>query len=170
MNAVDTCAGCGFGYDDALVPTVSPALRDHAARYAALLTATDPAALRARPAPGTWSGLEYACHLRDVLLVQRERLLAARRSATPPTAEPMGRDERVEHDGYATQAPADVARQLVDAALLFTHALDRLTPADLDRQLRYTYPQPALRSLRWLALHTLHEARHHLLDIRRGLP
>ncbi len=38
----------------------------------------------------------------------------------------MGRDERVDHDGYADQDPAAVARQLVDAADLFANVLDRL--------------------------------------------
>ncbi|MFI9505092.1 DinB family protein [Nocardia sp. NPDC052566] len=160
------CAECGFDYDEALVPTATSTIRDYAAQYAALLTTADPAALRTRTAPDIWSGLEYACHMRDVLLVQRERLLAARRAEIPPTAEPMGRDERVEHDGYAAQHPDDVARQLTDAAMLFTHAFDRLGPDDQRRELVYSYPEPAHRSLRWLALHTVHELRHHLLDIR----
>jgi hypothetical protein len=74
--------------------------------------------LRTRSRPGVWSPLEYACHLRDVLLVQRERVLAAR-STNRPDCYPMGRDERVEHDGYAEQEPEDVARQLAAAAQLF---------------------------------------------------
>lgn len=135
--------------------------------YAELLTA-ESSALRLRPAPQVWSPLEYACHMRDVLLVQRERLLAARRYDTP-VAEPMGRDERVELDGYADQEPTDVARQLREAALLFAHSLDRLSTADWERTLIYTYPERAERSLRWLAVHTLHELRHHLLDMRRHL-
>lgn len=106
--------------------------------------------------------------MRDVLLVQRERVLAARR-LDGLVAESMGRDERVEHDGYALQTPTDVARQLHDATLLFANVLDRLSPDDWDRTLTYTYPQREERSLRWLAVHTLHELRHHLLDMRRQL-
>jgi hypothetical protein len=113
-----------------------------------------------------WSPLEYACHVRDVLIVQRERVLAARATDTPE-AHPMGREDRVTHDGYADQRPADVARQLQDAALLFAGVLDRLSPTDWDRTLIYTYPERQERTLRWLAVHTLHELRHHLLDIRR---
>jgi hypothetical protein len=30
----------------------------------------------------------------------------------------------------------------------------------------YTYPEREERSLRWLAVHTLHELRHHLRDMR----
>ncbi|MGP4113440.1 DinB family protein [Streptomyces sp. 4N509B] len=161
------CAACGFAYDLAQAPDVSGLARRHADDYARLLRA-EPSALRQRPAADVWSPLEYACHVRDVLLVQRERVLAARRRDTP-VAEPMGRDERVEHDGYADQAPADVARQLRDAAGLFGGALDRLSAADWERTLIYSYPEPEERSLRWLAVHTLHELRHHLLDMRRQL-
>lgn len=161
------CTECGFAYDLTLAPTVPALARDSAETYAGLLRA-EPSVLRRRPAPDVWSPLEYACHMRDVLLVQRERVLAARRNDTP-VAEPMGRDERVEHDGYADQQPADVARQLAEAALLFGNTLDRLSPADWERTLIYTYPERQERSLRWLAVHTLHELRHHLLDIRRQL-
>jgi hypothetical protein len=35
--------------------------------------------LRTRPQPHVWSPLEYGCHVRDMLLVQRERVLTARR-------------------------------------------------------------------------------------------
>ena len=86
-----------------------------------------------------------------------------------PTFDPMGRDERVEHDGYAEQKPADVARQLSDAAHLFANVLGRLGPEDWDRNVSYNYPKPLERSLRWVAVHTVHEVRHHLLDVRRQL-
>ena len=103
-----------------------------------------------------------------MLLVQRERVLAARRVDRPQCA-PMGREERVEHDGYAEQEPRDVARQLTDAAALFGNVLTRLSAQDWDRTVVYNYPQTRERSLRWLAMHTAHEAQHHLLDIRRIL-
>ncbi|MFJ4776265.1 DinB family protein [Streptomyces sp. NPDC088762] len=161
------CAECGFAYDLALAPRVSALVEGHARAYADLLGAEAPG-LRRRSAPQVWSPLEYACHMRDVLLVQRERVLAARRRDVP-VAESMGRDERVEHDGYSQQKPADVARQLQDAALLFSGVLDRLSPSDWERTLIYAYPEPEERSLRWVAVHTLHELRHHLLDMRRQL-
>lgn len=161
------CDECGFAYDLSLAPSVPRLAREHAGEYADLLAA-ETSLLRRRPAPKVWSPLEYACHVRDVLLVQRERVLAARRRDTP-VAEAMGRDERVEHAGYARELPADVARQLGDAVLLFGGALDLLTPADWERTLVYTYPAPEERSLRWLAVHTLHELRHHLLDARRAM-
>jgi len=84
-----------------------------------------------------------------------------------PSFDPMGRDERVDHDGYSEQDPADVARQLSDAAGLFANVLARLGTADWDRTVMYNYPRRVERSMRWVAVHTLHEVRHHLLDVHK---
>ena len=164
---MDRCEECGFDYDLAQAPASGPAIIDGVAEVTGLLGAAGED-LRARQQPSVWSPLEYGCHLRDVLLVQRERVLAARRMDRP-TFDPMGRDERVEHDGYAEQKPADVARQLSDAAHLFANVLGRLGSEDWDRNVSYNYPKPLERSLRWVAVHTVHEVRHHLLDVRRQL-
>jgi hypothetical protein len=163
----DHCAECGFTYDLTQSPPSPHAIQDRIAEVATLLR--DPTIdTRPRRDPDVWSPLEYACHLRDLLLVQRERVLSARRTDCPD-ATPMGRNERVDHDGYATQNPTDVARQLTDAALMLANTFTRLTPTDWTRTVLYHYPNTSKRSLHWLALHTLHEAHHHLLDIRRQL-
>jgi len=81
----------------------------------------------------------------------------------------MGRDERVEHDGYAQQDPHDVARQLTDAAALLANVFARLDAEDWDRRVEYGYPAKLERSLRWVGVHTLHEVRHHLRDVGRQL-
>ena len=160
---MDRCDGCGFEYDLATAPRAGPAIVEGVGELAVMLDAEDP---RPRRSPEVWSPLEYGCHLRDVLLVQRERVLAARRTDRP-SFDPMGRDERVEHDGYIDQNPDDVVRQLTDAAHLFANVLSRLGPTDWDRTVMYSYPAPFERSLRWVAVHTVHEVRHHLLDVRR---
>lgn len=164
---MERCDDCGFEYDLAQAPVAAAAI---VAGTTELVTAlgrnrVDP---RTRRRPHEWSPLEYACHLRDVLLVQRERVLAARRMDCP-TIDPMGREERVEHDGYSAQDPGDVVRQLADAALMFTNDLARLSPNDWQRTLVYNYPAPSERSLEWVAVHTVHEVQHHLLDVQRQL-
>jgi hypothetical protein len=164
--ADDLCAECGFRYDEADAPTAAADIRRLAGEVAHAL-ATPDADLAGRRRPELWSPLEYGCHLRDVLLVQRERVLQARRD-NGFTCVTMGRDIRVEHEGYAEQRPADVARQLTDAAALFGNVLDRLGD-DWDNEMVYSWPQPERRSLRWVAVHTVHEARHHLRDIRDQL-
>jgi hypothetical protein len=160
---VVVCAECGFRYDGTPAEDIGAAIVVGAGQVANLLERPD---TNRRRIHGVWSPLEYGCHLRDVLLVQRERVLLARRQERP-TAVPMGRDERVEHDGYAEQAPQDVARQLKDAAQLFANVLARLPSDEWQRTVLYTYPEPAERPLTWVAAHTLHEVRHHRMDIER---
>jgi hypothetical protein len=163
----DHCAECDFTYDTSQAAAAGRAIREQVAEVVAILQSAD-VNQRTRLRADLWSALEYGCHVRDVLLVQRERVLAARR-VNGSGCTPMGREERVIHDGYADQRPGDVARQLGDAALLFNNVLSRLDADDWDRTVVYNYPEPRERSLRWLAVHTAHEVRHHLLDIRRQL-
>jgi DinB superfamily len=159
------CEECGFTYDLAQARVVPENMRERVVEVVAILCGRD-VDLRTRRQPNVWSPLEYGCHLRDMLLVQRERVLAAGR-VNRPDCPSMGRHKRVEHDGYAEQEPEDVARQLADAAKLFGNVLARLGAEDWERTVVYHYPETRERSLRWVAVHTLHEARHHLLDIRR---
>ncbi len=169
---MDRCAECGFDLDLGRAGDAGGAMVEGGSAPAAALgqaaLSQGGARVATRREPDVWSPLEYACHLRDVLLVQRERVLAARRTEQP-SFDPMGRDERVEHDGYATQRPHDVGRQLSDAAGLFAHVLSRLDASDWERTVTYNYPVRTSRSLRWVAVHTEHEVRHHLLDVTRQL-
>jgi DinB superfamily len=159
------CDGCGFTYDLTSGRAVADAIMLEAGELASIIESgsTD---LLMRPTPETWSALEYCCHVRDVLLVQRERLLLARRTDRPSLT-PMGRDERVEHDGYAQQQPSAVARQLRDAAMLFAGVLSRFDDDTWSRTLLYNFPEPAERDLTWVAVHTQHEVHHHLVDVRK---
>lgn len=163
---MERCDHCGFTYDESQAWSAGTGIISEAGQIAAMLQAGHHA-VAMRPDADTWSPLEYGCHVRDVLLVQRERVLEARRVDRPQPAA-MGRDERAVHDAYAEQDPVIVARQLADATLMFVHVLDRLGD-DWDRTLVYNYPEPAERSLRWVAVHTLHEVTHHDQDIRRQL-
>src|SRR5689334_20058974 len=118
------CAMCDFTYDLGQAAVAGDDILGRVAEVVAILRDSG-VDVRTRSRPEVWSPLEYGCHLRDVLLVQRERVLAARRVNRANCA-PMGREERVDHDGYNEQVPADVARQLLDAASLFSNVLARL--------------------------------------------
>ena len=160
----DDCEECGFTYD---LDRSSSAAADVVALAGQIadVVGGDECDVHQRPERSVWSILEYGCHVRDVLLVQRERVLDARRTDLP-SFRPMGREERADHDGYAEQDPTVVARELRDAAAMFANVLDRLG-RDWDRTLVYNYPVRAERSLRWVAVHTVHECRHHLQDVER---
>jgi DinB superfamily len=163
----DPCDTCGFVYDVSRATDVGPQIVVKAKAIAAIVAAENPIVSR-RPDADTWSILEYGCHVRDVMLVQRERVLLALRVDEPHVVA-MGRDERIEADGYNEQRPGDVARQIEDAALMFTGVLARLNEASWQRTMIYNYPTPAPRSLAWVAVHTLHEMVHHLGDVQRQI-
>ena len=117
-----------------------------------------------RPAPDVWSPLEYACHVRDVLRVQRARVEQAQREEEPAFA-PMGGDERAINDRYNDQDPAVVRVELLAAAEDLASYLDALDNAGWRRTGIYNYPEPQPRTVEWIGMHTVHEIRHHRGDI-----
>ena len=126
------------------------------------------ALVRAHPIDGTWSALEYACHIRDVFEIQRERLARAlvEDDYTPP---PMRRDDRVSELRYNEQDPLVVADDIAANATRLATYVENFTEADLARTMHYGYPELALRPLSWVTQHTVHEGEHHLLDVGRVL-
>jgi S-DNA-T family DNA segregation ATPase FtsK/SpoIIIE len=120
---------------------------------------------RVRPAPEVWSALEYTCHVRDVLLVQRDRVILALVEDSPSFPR-MYRDERVVLAGYTEEVPEGVAGQLIVAADLAAKVFERLSDGQAQRPCIYNYPEPTERNVAWLGLHTVHEAEHHLGDVR----
>jgi hypothetical protein len=170
---VERCEECQFEYSSEDEASIPARLRTLGSRYRAPLTrflaGEDGAALvRVHPVGGSWSALEYACHVRDVLQVQRERV-ALTLVETVPTYVPMGREERVIDLRYDEQDPASVADEIRGAADAAARAFVALTPTEWGRTGIYGYPAPTERSLLWLGQHTIHEAHHHLLDVGRTL-
>src|SRR5215475_12903565 len=95
---MDRCDSCQFIYADVDASALPERFTSFEARYRQLLQPPNrsgvwPDILRTRPETGVWSALEYACHVRDVFLVQRDRLYTALVEDTP-TFTPMYRDER----------------------------------------------------------------------------
>jgi len=165
---VERCGECGFVYGDLPRVEVSSALAEVAEQYVARLTSSSGDALRRRPAPEVWSPLEYAAHVRDVLEVQRERVMVALLHDAP-TFEPMGREERVVEWRYNEQDPLDVAREMRRNATDLATVLDSLDDAGWSRIGIYNWPERAERDVAWIGRHTVHEQVHHLFDINRSL-
>jgi S-DNA-T family DNA segregation ATPase FtsK/SpoIIIE len=158
------CAQCGFDYDSVSPTEVPGALGSIGEAFRVGLAEADVAALRRRPRPEVWSALEYACHIRDVLLLQRERLYLALVEDTPSFAR-LHRDERVVLARYNDQDPEAVENQIVVAAQLAAGAFAELDDVQWRRTLLYNWPEPGQKEdVRWLAAHTVHEGRHHLGD------
>jgi len=159
----ERCTECGYDYGSVRAADAPGQIRSAANELVTVLSDADPAALARAPSE-TWSVLEYAGHVRDVLVVQRERVLMARSNGGQATR-PMARDERVRWGEYADCTAEQLRVELVQAAEWLAHSLDLLTEEDWSRTLVYNYPEPAERSLEWLATHTVHELVHHRQDV-----
>lgn len=161
------CDECGFTYDDVAVGDLPGRVLGDVAPYRAVVLGASDAPLRRRPAEGVWSALEYVCHLRDVLVVQRERLervLAEERPELPS----MGPDQRAVDDAYNEQDPAVVLDELDAAAEAFAATLTSLDGDEWQRTGIYAVAGMGERDAAWIGRHTLHEVVHHLRDVRRG--
>jgi hypothetical protein len=166
IREMDRCAECGFDYDSLERTDVPPAFVSLGEEFRNEISAVaSNEALRRRPRPEVWSALEYACHVRDVFLWQRDRLYIALVEDKPSFVR-MYRDERVALARYNEQDPPVVASQLVFAARLIAQAFADLESTVWDRYFIYNWPEPQERNVAWLAAHTVHEGCHHLQDFR----
>jgi S-DNA-T family DNA segregation ATPase FtsK/SpoIIIE len=162
---VDPCPECGFAYGVLPIGDVILGLQSNGDALVSRLAGADPS-LAVRRTPDVWSPLEYCCHVRDMLLVQRDRLFVAL-VEDGPSFKPMYRDHRVSFDSYDSQDPGAVAAELAMATSMMVRAFSNLTPEQWRRPLIYNFPAPAPRTVAWMAHHTLHELVHHLSDIDR---
>jgi len=64
----ETCGQCRFDAGEYTSEDLRGTLRSFGERWAGVVADVDALTLAARPAPGTWSALEYAAHTRDVLM------------------------------------------------------------------------------------------------------
>jgi hypothetical protein len=166
--AVPPCPECGYGYDGLRRGDIAPALTALAGEQRELLAGQPAGRLREHPGPGTWSALEYGCHVRDVLRFQRARVLLAQSQQVPRFVS-MRRDERAVEEHYNDQDPEIVAGQLDAAAILLAATLSSLPAAGWQRTGIYPWPEPAERSVEWIGRRSAHELAHHLFDQRRLL-
>jgi hypothetical protein len=166
---MEHCEECGFVYEDHGFDAVPSELVELGSRCATLLrhAVADPLLaerLTRQPEPEVWSALEYACHIRDVLLAQRERLFLTLVEACPGFA-PIYRDHRAALARYADEDPPTVADEVEMAAGLVARSFAGVSPEGASRRCLYNFPQPSERTVVWLAQHTLHEAVHHVRDM-----
>jgi DNA segregation ATPase FtsK/SpoIIIE, S-DNA-T family len=157
------CPQCNFDYEIAEASAIPTALTTVGNEFQARLRRTADPQLRLRPREGVWSALEYACHVRDVLLIQRDRMYLALVEDSPSFPR-MYRDERAVLARYNEGDQGVVADQLSVAAALAADAFAGLDSTQLRRRLVYNWPEPRELDLLRLGAHTVHEGRHHLDD------
>jgi len=162
------CAECGYEFESLGHGEVLDALTSLADEHGQLLTSVDVDRLRAHPRAGSWSALEYGCHVRDVLRFQRDRVLLAQAEDTPAFTS-MRRDKRPIEERYNEQDPLAVARELMTSARQLADTLGGLGEDGWQRTGVYPWPVRAVRAVEWIGRRTAHELAHHLFDCRRLL-
>jgi S-DNA-T family DNA segregation ATPase FtsK/SpoIIIE len=166
--SVTACEECGYGYDSLTRQQIADALPDLAEQIASILASVPAPTLRAHLRPASWSALEYGCHVRDVLRIQRERVLLAQVEDMPRFVS-MRRDERALEEKYNEQNPAAVATAIRAGAADLVKTLGGLDDEGWRRIGIYPWPESHVRTVEWIGRRTVHELAHHLFDCRRLL-
>ncbi|WP_436796237.1 DinB family protein [Actinospongicola halichondriae] len=165
----DPCPECQFDGDS--VEDVAGEIDALGRKYGAPLTRflpgeDGPALLRTRPAPDVWSPLEYACHVRDVLglFEERTRLMADQPGVRFAS---WDHDAAVTDDAYNDSDPTVVAAEIADATSRYAATLRALGGDQWASSGERSDGE--IFTIDSLARYGLHEAKHHQLDIGRGL-
>jgi DinB superfamily len=157
------CRACGLAYADLDVATAPAQLTELLDAFERAVRAVPVGVLGQRPEPSVWSPAEYACHVRDVIMVYTVRLHRARREERP-ALEPMYNDLRACRFGYRDADVPAILIQTKAAAQGLSAEIDRLRPEDWSRTV--TRLPGEERTARWLVRQALHEVHHHTADIR----
>jgi hypothetical protein len=153
------CPECGF--DTAgIEPVAIPALvRDAASRWPDVLARPD---ATARPAPRTWSPLEYACHVRDVHRVFRERLELMLAEDDPAFAN-WDQDATALAERYWEQDPAVVAIEVTETGEALADAYTRVSDDQWNRT--GVRSNGSIFTVESLGRYLLHDLFHHVWDV-----
>ncbi|GAB3441943.1 maleylpyruvate isomerase N-terminal domain-containing protein [Phycicoccus ginsengisoli] len=153
------CPECGFEAAAVTGPQVAEQVLALTAPWRAVLERDDG---RERPAPGVWSPLEYACHVRDACRVfeGRVRQMLAEDGAQFAN---WDQDEAAVSGRYREQDPAVVAEELVEAAVTTCRAFEDVDGEDWQRRgLRGNGSEFTVLTL---GQYLLHDLAHHLVDV-----
>jgi hypothetical protein len=172
ISAPEHCEECGWRAATVTTENAETTLRGLGRRYRAPLTRllpTDPDdVLRRRPRVSTWSALEYAAHVRDVIAFwggALHKLLNEDRPVSP-RPDPSIADEAADAGDYNALDPITTADELAANADRMARKVATIRPDQWDRVIVLGDEEmTAMAVVRKVA----HEGAHHLLDIGRSL-
>jgi len=157
------CPGCAISYPEISVERALDGISTLPSEVSDAVAGVPVDLLSTRPAPATWSVLEYTCHLRDVYATSTIRLHRAR-TETRPVLEPMLNDLRARRFRYNT-LPLDAV--LTELRANVSGLCDEAARFGSPEWARVVTRLPGEeRSARWVLRNALHEGVHHLQDIR----
>jgi hypothetical protein len=153
------CAECGFDASVIEWTDVATLVRRNAAAWPAVLERPN---VRTRPDDSTWSPLEYAAHVRDVLRLYRARL-AMMVETDDPLYPNWDQDATAVAERYNEQDPAVVARELREAADDIALAFEAVTGDEWQRPGRRS--DGVSFTIGTFAIYFVHDPLHHLHDV-----
>jgi hypothetical protein len=153
------CPDCGFDSRAVRPEEVKNRLYANASAWRRVLERDDASR---RPEPGTWSPLEYACHVRDVHRVfgERVRMLLA---VDDPLFDNWDQDVAAVEGHYGAQDPASVADELVHAAAAVSRSYGSVEGLQWERPGRRS--NGSVFTVDTLSRYHLHDVEHHLHDV-----
>jgi hypothetical protein len=162
----EQCAACGFDGSEYEPEQLLDAIRDLGPQWIRVLLESGDE-LRLRPAPETWSALEYASHSRDVTALHVFGVEQALTVNEPRFPEIAG-DELVQSAAanYAVQDPDVVGMELEDETRKLADLAQESGSSSWSRGITIG---DARSDVRLLLEHALHDSRHHLRDVENGL-
>jgi len=160
----DRCPQCGHHPAAMARDQLGPVLIEQAQSWRVFLTKAGDAELRTNPAPGIFSPIQYAAHVRDIERVYGDRIMLMLREDDPvfpqfnPDEEAWGRYNELDQRALADDLEAQ-ARRLADI-------LAQLQPDDWSRTMTRDGGSDGVHqfTVAGLASYAVHESHHHLLD------
>ena len=160
------CAGCGLAPGELHERALGAEVRDIVHAFGEELVAADDDAVRRRPAPGSWSALEYGVHVRDLLVVFAERIIRTLAEHEPELG--WWDHEAAIEDGMANES--DVSAVADDLGRNASKLSEALRLVDEDDWSRGATRRGSERfTIELMARFTLHEVVHHRADARVAL-
>ncbi len=162
----EQCAACDFDGSQYESAQLLDAIRDLGPQWIRLLLDAGDE-LRQRPAPETWSALEYAAHSRDVTALH---VFGVEQALTvdEPTFPEIAGTELVQSASarYAAQDPDAVGGELESQAGKLADLAQESAPSSWSRGITIGDSRSDVRGL---LEHALHDSHHHLVDVKDGL-
>jgi len=155
------CPECGFDATAIAATDLAARVRASVPGYRAALARDDAAT---RPDPGTWSALEYSCHVRDVHRLYTYRL-GLMLDQDDPLFPNWDQDVTAVEDDYGSQDPAVVADELAAAAEDMASAYEGVSGDQWQRTGRRS--DGAMFTVDSFGRYFLHDIEHHLWDVSR---
>ncbi len=162
----EQCGSCGFDGSKYQPEQLLDAIRALGPEWIRLLLEAGDE-LRMRPAPETWSAIEYAAHSLDVTALHVFGLEQALTVDEPRFPEIAG-EELVQSaaSNYALQDPGVVGTELEDETGKLADLAQRSGPNSWSRGITIG---DSRSDVRLLLEHALHDSQHHLVDVENGL-